>query len=329
VGYVTKEQVARAKQIHVFDYVQSYESDKIKRVGSSYRLKEHPSVAISDKGYYRHSQEYGGVTALDYLIKIRGYDFIDAVCHLINESPYEKGDTPNLKKRDKPSPTTTTNKPAITDKTTSSEKVSLLLPRRDKDNYHAIAYLQNRGIDKVLIMDCINRGVLYQSAVHHNVVFIGKDEHGKTRFAAMRGTSSNYKCDAEGSIKKYGFVLPPNNLSSNSVAIFESPIDSMSHFTLCKRGEVPAFDGWRLSLGGMCVDTLTQFLKHHSRINYCLICTDNDNAGNYIAERISQEVQIRTERSLPIFGKDWNETLVATLQHEKKNTTIQQDKPIL
>ena len=165
--------------------------------------------------------------------------------------------------------------------------------------------------------------VLYQSAVHHNVVFLGKDEHGKTRFATMRGTSSDYKCDAEGSIKKYGFVLPPNNPSSNAVAVFESPIDSMSHLTLCKRGEIPAFDGWRLSLGGMCVDTLAHFLKQHTQIDYCLICTDNDNAGNYIAERISQEFQIRMERSLPIFGKDWNETLIATLQHEKKNTTVQ------
>ena len=38
-----------------------------------------------------------------------------------------------------------------------------------------IAYLQSRGIDKGLILDCIGRGDLYESAYRHDCIFKGKD----------------------------------------------------------------------------------------------------------------------------------------------------------
>ena len=358
----------------MLDYVLRYESNQYKQVGRSYRSKEHKSLAVSDKGFYWHSTGENGRTALDYLMAIRNYDFVSAVCHLINEAPYEKGDSANRKKQGRSPPVSkqtisqtspsqltpplsqtsheslssaqsppATSKQAIQQSELQlkpqAEPQNIILPRRNKDNYQVIAYLQNRGIDRDVIMDCINRGVLYESALRKNAVFLGKDENGKTRFAAMRGTRGSFKCDAEGSDKSYGFVIPPkndsrnnsnvnnpnannpnsnnhsnNNPNSQTVMLFESPIDCLSHQTLCKRGDMPDFNGWRLSLGGTADVALIGFLERHPNINHCIVATDNDEAGNAFAERIASKVEIPVERVHPLQGKDWNDALLLALQ---------------
>ena len=327
MGYVTKGQIDRARETHVLEYVLSYEKSDYKRVGNGYRHKDDDALAVSERGWYCHKREIGNVTALDYLVKIRGYDFVSAVCHLINEAHYDIGDKPQGCNKTPPQKASSGK---IAKATYHIQKrQNLILPRRDKDNYKIIAYLHNRGIDRGLILDCINSGILYQSAIHKNAVFLGKDEHGKTQFAAMRSTIGNFKCDATGSDKKYGFILPPNEPNSPKIAVFESAIDSMSHFTLCKRGNIPDYNGWRLSLGGTCIVTLHHFLERHPEINHCVICTDNDEAGNNVAEKIAKELSIKTERSPHMQGKDWNDTLKIVLQAELKKLAQQKDIPYL
>ena len=308
-----------------------HESNLFKRVGNTYRLRSDDCLAVNTKGFYCHKTHAKGVTALDYLIYIHSYHLVDAVCLLINESPYQKSDSPNQQEQGRPPPQTySRSKPASTPEVSAkptipaipSESVSqsaqqIQLPRHNKDNYRVIAYLQNRGIDREIIMDCINRGILYESALHHNAVFIGKDENGKTRFAAMRGTNGNFKCDAEGSNKKYAFLLPPKNPDSQTAMFFESPIDCLSHQTLCKRGDIPDFDGWRVSLGGTAAIPLLHFTEQHPNINHCIIATDNDEAGDTFAEKIVNTLPMQTERSPPIFGNDWNDTLLSVLQAER------------
>jgi hypothetical protein len=64
MAYVTTDQIERARQINVLDYILTHEANNIKRVGNAYRLKDHKSLAISDKGFYWHSHGIGGKTAL-------------------------------------------------------------------------------------------------------------------------------------------------------------------------------------------------------------------------------------------------------------------------
>jgi len=111
---VTKEQTARAREIPVLDYVLRYEGDSFKSIGGGFRSKEHKSLAISDKGFFWHSNGVGGKTALDYLMTVKNYDFVSAVCHLINEAPYEKGDKPNRKKKGRSPPNSQSHKPQST-----------------------------------------------------------------------------------------------------------------------------------------------------------------------------------------------------------------------
>ncbi|GHU91036.1 hypothetical protein FACS1894202_11800 [Clostridia bacterium] len=178
-----------------------------------------------------------------------------------------------------------------------------------------IAYLEQRGIDRPLIDECINRRLLYESAIWHNCAFVGRDDKGKARFAALRGTSGDFKCDAEGSDKRFGFCLPPNERDCKTVIVFESPIDALSHKSL-----FPDVDGYRLSLGGTALVALTNFLEYHSDIKIVVAATDNDDAGNLAADKIAELSDYNVTRSLPPVGKDWNETL--TLQRNEVNPFV-------
>jgi hypothetical protein len=339
MGWLTKEQIERARQVDVLDYILTHEPGNIKRVGSEYRLKDHNSLAVASGKWYWHSQGIGGKTALSYLTEVRGYGFTEAVYALTGEiSPVNNAVVimPTLKKNaihkaipvtqgEEPAaqndnlavpnkkPTTPTADPITTASPlkTPLERIPFALPLRHKNNLRVIAYLQSRGIDRDVILDCITNGSLYESQHYHNAVFTGRDRNGRTRFAALRGTTSGFKRDADGSDKRFGFILPPDDQATNEAAVFESPIDALSHKTLCKQGIIPLFNGWRLSLGGTSLIALEHFIKQHPQVAHYHICTDNDNAGEMAAAKIAAMAGITSERSPPVVGNDWNDTLVA------------------
>jgi len=327
MGWVTEEQLEQARQIPVLEYVRMYELDNLKRVGKEYRLRDHKSLAVGENGWYWHSRNIGSWSALDFLTDVRGYGLVEAVCFLLDEIPQEHPGRMNSFTQ----PTTRKTKPASLSTSNDNEptkRIPFALPLRNKNNNRIIAYLQSRGIDRDSIMDCIERGILFESKYYHNCVFLGKDEQGKTKFAAMRSTTTRFICDADGSDKKYGFVLPPQNPNSYAVVCHESPIDCLSHQTLCKQGYIPNFDGWRLSLGGTSTLALEHFLKHHPNITHCLICTDADRAGDIVADKIAAITGITTERTPPIYGSDWNDTLQIIKKAERTQYKIRASQQI-
>jgi hypothetical protein len=330
MGFVTKDQLERARRIPVLDYVLLHEQGQFKRVGNSYRLRSDDSLVVGKEGWYCHKRTRGSRTALDYLVEIKGYGLVEAVCTLLGEQPHERG---KMAKAETPVCTATQGaepptKPISSDKP-PPERMPFAPPLRNKDNRRVIAYLQSRGIDRDSILACIDQGALYESAIWHNCVFTGKDENGKTRYAALRGTTSAFVRDADGSDKKYGFTIPPDNPDSREAAIFESPIDCLSHQTLCKLGFIPPFDGWRLSLGGTSDLALKHLLKIRPEIVHCLICTDNDEFGNAIAAKIAAMPDIGTERSLPVIGNDWNDTLQYVQKAERVQGKAHDNAPII
>ncbi|MCL2081773.1 MAG: hypothetical protein FWH04_00825 [Oscillospiraceae bacterium] len=58
---VSKDQIQRARQYDILDYILTYEPDNVRRVGNSYRLKDHPSLAVKEGGWYWHSRNIGCV----------------------------------------------------------------------------------------------------------------------------------------------------------------------------------------------------------------------------------------------------------------------------
>ena len=291
---VSREQIGRAKSVGILDYVLKHEPDNVKRVGSAHYLKDHDSLEISNGLWNWHSQNIGGRNVVDYLVKVRGFSFVDAVRHLAgDELPYGCA-APKAK----PPPNT---------------KTPFALPPRNANNDRVVEYLQGRGIAKSLILGCISRGSLYESAQWHNCVFVGRDDDGKARYAALRGTMGDFKRDAEGSDKRFAFVLPPSDPRSDTVAVYESPIDALSHQSLYS-----GFGGWRLSLGCTALTGLIHFLERHKEVNHCVVGTDNDEAGNAAAAKIGKLQGLSSVRILPPAGcKDWNDALMSAGDRNK------------
>ena len=87
MGYVTPEQIAKAKELDLLTYFQQYDPHQLVRVGgSTYCTREHDSLKISNGKWHWFSQGIGGRSALDYLIKVKSYPFTKAVEELSDQS---------------------------------------------------------------------------------------------------------------------------------------------------------------------------------------------------------------------------------------------------
>ena len=72
----------RVRQIDLLSYLREYEPSnlvKVKGTSNVYCTAEHDSLKISNGKWYWWSQGFGGYSALDYLIKVKGYAFVEAV----------------------------------------------------------------------------------------------------------------------------------------------------------------------------------------------------------------------------------------------------------
>ena len=147
---------------------------------------------------------------MDYLIKVRGMNFVGAVEALCGYR------APPPQQRPAPKPP----KP-------------FKLPEASRFPSMMLSYLQGRGIHPELIQECIKAGTLYESRRYQNCVFVGRDMEGKARFACLRGTRDNFRMDVESSDKRYNFSLLAADPKCPRLAVAESPIDataSRGHF---------------------------------------------------------------------------------------------------
>lgn len=283
---VTKEQIRTAKQMSAIEFLRKYRPDELEKAGSrgEFQLRSHDSFKINGTTSVWHwkSRDIGGKSALDYLIHVEGMGFVAAVRELCEERP-SYVPPPKL----------------------PIEKAPFALPAPAADNRCVQQYLLKRGIGKDVIENCIYAGILYESAEYHNAVFVGRDEAGVARYAFLRGTylhsTKPFRIEASGSDKAFCFCVSPNSFSKQ-VAVYESAIDTLAHWTL----EGTA-DKYRLSLGGIYAPkqgdddvrqfkasaALTGFLARHPEIETIEICTDNDHAGHWAAEHIQQEYEGR------------------------------------
>ncbi|MEX1377697.1 MAG: DUF3991 and TOPRIM domain-containing protein [Eubacteriales bacterium] len=264
---VTKEQIEQAKQVDLLSYLQSYEPTNLVRKGCDYCTKEHDSLIISPNGLWHwKSRDVGGKTALQYLLKVKRLEFVDAVLQLCNRQPvlvneYFQGE--------------------------ETEK-QFILPEPYMNNNKVIMYLKNRGLSRDVIDYCINHNLIYESEDYHNAVFVGYDG-AEPKYAALRGTYNNssnqFKGEVHSSNKRFSFSIKAEN-KSNKLIISESAIDVLSVATIRNNiGKVHY-----LSIGGAYAPksnianakmpmALEQYLSDYEEIQEIELCLDNDKVG--------------------------------------------------
>ena len=290
--YIRPEKLIEIRRIDLLSYLRTFQPATLMRVSRGvYCTRKHDSLNISNEKCYWRSRGIGGISALDYLIKVKGYSFIETANMLLREflgEIKEYGERQDNVAREK----------------------ELLLPKKNRDENIVRGYLLERGIDETIINSCIKDGILYESMEHHNAVFIGKDENGKERYANLRGTLGDFKGEAYGSDKRHSFRLSAEK-PSGSIHIFESAIDLLSYAIYMKCAGMEYRSENLISIAGVYQPkkdiekskfpvALSLFLEKHPEIDTIYLHLDNDKTGRlctktltYLSEKRVKVVDIK------------------------------------
>lgn len=303
--YIAPEVITEAKRMDLLTYLREYEPGELVKFSSNiYTTRTHDSLKISNGKWMWWSRGIGGKSALDYLIKVRGMDFVQAVQTIMGNGSVSFPTCKNIK---------------------SYEEQPLLLPQKSPTTEVVFDYLFGRGIDYEIINHCLEQELIIESLPYHNAVFIGYDENKEPKYAAYRATNqSRIMGDCTGSKKRYSFRLTAEN--TGEVHLFECAIDLLSYATLMK------LEGkdWRqfnlVSLAGVYSPkqkiedskvpvTLGRLLEKDKTIRRIVLHLDNDIAGRKATKALQTILSDKYEvvDDPPQYGKDVNDFLCKRL----------------
>lgn len=303
--YIAPEVITEAKRMDLLTYLREYEPGELVKFSSNtYTTRTHDSLKISNGKWMWWSRGIGGKSALDYLIKVRGMDFVGAVQTIMGNGSVSFPTYENIK---------------------SYEEQPLLLPEKSPTTDVVFDYLFGRGIDYEIISYCLEQELIIESLPYHNAVFIGYDENKEPKYAAYRATNqSRIMGDCTGSKKQYSFRLTAEN--TGEVHLFECAIDLLSYATLMK------LEGkeWRqfnlVSLAGVYSPkqkiedskvpvTLGRLLEKDKTIRRIVLHLDNDIAGRKATKALQTILSDKYEvvDDPPQYGKDVNDFLCKRL----------------
>ena len=285
MSYYTQQQILAAKRADLKSFLESH-GETLTRKGNEYLWEKH-QVWINDHEWFSHYENVGG-NAIDFVQRYYGLDFRDAVRELIRTDVLECVSIP----APVPPP---------------KEKKLLVLPERNPTTDRVTAYLTGqRFINPDIVSVFIDDGTLYESADHHDCVFVGQDDNGNPHHCHKRSTAGNFKQTMPGSEAEYAFFYDG---ADDSLFVFEAPIDMLAYITLHP-------DNWRahsyVALCSVADRALTHRLEVNPSLRKIYLCLDNDEAGQTAAERIRNTLNARGYTDVKIkkpVNKDWDEDL--------------------
>ena len=301
MSYVSPEMISQARAVDLFSFLQVHEPDELVPCkGGTYCTATHDSLKISNGKWFWFSRGFGGSTALDYLVKVRNMNFIDAV-NCVNGV----AEMPSF---------------STVRKQTVKKYDHICLPRFNFECKTVKPYLLSRGIDEGIVDYFIRKRQIAEADKNGYALFFGKDDAGNILQCSIRATDgSPDKWDAGGSDRAYSFQLRAEQ-EPQTLRLFESAIDLMSYLTLEKQAG-HKLDGIYLSLSGVykprgrLEDTKIPVALERSLKKYPIkkieLCLDSDEAGQLAARGMMAvlgecyEMRYRP----PPFGKDYNEYL--------------------
>lgn len=301
---VTEQEIAQAKQMNLYQYMQLCEPDNFRPEGpGQFRHKGHSSLTFAEDGSWTYFKTKAtGRTALNYLIAVEGVSFVEAVREI---NRIQSGVSPSFQPV-KASPPPAEKKP--------TKKFSL--PRPDKNNYAATAYLRKRCIHPNVLTVCKQKKILYQTSFkdHPNCVFVGRDGNGEAKGGSLRGCSQiQFRRDIPGSKKIYPFYIEAA-ADADTVEVYEAPIDAMSGASL----KIMQHTGnWRgvhyLALGGTdyaALDALIVTAISTVAARILVIKQRNIEPAQHTLSVMTCSVS-----SYYILSNEWQNTLLLTKKH--------------
>ena len=308
--FIPKELVKKAKEIDLLTYFMNKNpSELVKKGIGTYSLKAHDSVIISNNLWHRFSTNQAGKTAVDYLIKVEKMTFLEAVNDVLNM---------NIKTY------------IVSKNGTKNEVKQIVIPEKADTNKDVIDYLKNRGIDEDIIIECINKKLIYQENKTKNVVFVGYDNNGNIKYAGCRSTNDKrIMRDAKGSSKEYSFRLL-SNIKNSTIHIFESAIDLLSYATMLKIKGYDYKNHNLIALAGVYQPSsnieqskvpkaLQNYLNKYPNVQDIVLHLDNDRAGREATKALIFALKKYNVYDIPApYGKDINDYLCFKLGLKKR-----------
>ena len=307
MAYHHPDEIAKAREVDLLSYLQATDPNElVKCDGNEYCTRTHDSLKISNGKWFWWSRGIGGASALDYLVKVQGVDFLTAVEKILGEAV----EIPSV---------------FMPEKKKTYDR--LYVPRHTFSLGQAKKYLLTRGIDEAIIDDCISQKMIAENTENGAVLFFGYDEKGTLKHCCSRATDGNMcKKDMAGSDKRYAFRLA-TNAENHTVRVFESVIDLLSYATMLKDIGKDYREENLISLSGIYLPKkkiedstiplpLEHYLATHPNTKRICLYLDNDFAGQRGAEALQIILGGRHEvRYLPPpVGKDYNDYLMTKKQ---------------
>ena len=264
----------------------------VKRVGNEYAWNS-PTGKVSIKGSQWYSQyELVGGGAVSFVQKFFGCSYPEAVRELLGDGVGTEI-IPQKKNTEK------------------EQQIILEIPEKHSDMRRVYAYLlSERLINREVLNEFTHRGLIYEDAEHHNVVFVGKNSEGEIKHIQKRSTNSksSYKGNVPGSDANFGFNFVG---TSDKLFVFEAPIDMLAYISMFQ-------SAWKehsyVALCSTADCAALEMLNSHPNIKNVYLCLDHDSAGiegaYRVAEAIHEKGNYNVWRMFPKH-KDWDEDLKA------------------
>ena len=279
-----EELIQEARQADLVAYLRS-KGVALKRKGvGSYCLAEHDSLVITGFKWNWFSRNMSG-NALDYLIKVEGMTFKDAVAALTGKTLQSGGNSSGQHK----------------------QILAYLCKTRGLD-YKRISQLIKTGyLDTDERNNCVFNIYEYGSRLNGGKgKYIGAELHGSNSKKPFKGFTGGFKHGV-------GFHLNwmCKSASVSRLYAFESAIDLLSFLTLVEAGKVEADidNSVLLSLGGVKPEVLYTCLNAYEVAERVFLCVDNDEAGENFLNRF-RGIEGFTELRPEGIYKDWNDQLL-------------------
>lgn len=283
--YFSPEQKEIAQRTDLVELLRS-QGETLKPSGSEYEWKYQGQKVTVRRNLWYHQYEQLGGDAVAFVRKFLGKSYMEAMEYLLR---YNGIPLPEIR--------------------SGEERKGFELPAANQNMNRVFAYLvTQRGISREVVYAFVHKKMIYESARHHNVVFVGYDQEGYPRHAHKRSTAKegSFKSNAAGGQPEYSFHW---HGTGEKLFLFEAPIDMLSYITLHP-------EGWRQnSYAASCSVSdrvLFQMLRDNPGIQLVYICFDSDEPGQSAAQRISDKLFLRGVKSeiLVPARKDWNEDLL-------------------
>ncbi len=322
---LSQEEISDIRNQDMVEFLRSQEGFSFKRVGSYVKGVEHDSLVINPDHitWHWYSRELYGKGAIDWMEKVHDLDFKEAIRYLAEGIPHILNEEP-------------IKKPQLQENETAAFELPTKLNGSCKQLF---AYLiKTRCLPPDIVTYCVQQHHIYQDE-KNRVIFCGRDKSGECKFAEAKFTytyQKYYPQNIAGSNKRYSFFIPAQhgcaNYTPETICVFEAPIDLLSHGALMQmvakkqlenmgRGNEYRSDCWlsvnRVSLSGVSDLALSQRLEDNPQIKNIVLCLDNDEKGQQACQRIMDKYKdrYRIRISKPPCGKDWNDTLKATVKN--------------